>query len=1498
MTETQKRIREYKKALPHLKERVIAVAILLAISVTMITSVSFAWMTISRAPEVNGLATTISTNGNLEIALSDVDGLAPDASAVGDGSGSVLETNLKWGNLVNLSNAAYGLDKITLRPASLSKRNLTTNPIYSVQYGEDGRLITQHTNDFAFTNYNGTVFAVPENAPIRYGVRAVSSVTYRNYKGELFLIDQISEIDRLYNAADNQFKEIYGNETYMACIGGLVELYVDRTLNGTDPSCKAYFSGTVEMITAFKACMENAGKTIVEIANLFYYNGLDDEGIRNYEQNKFKFSDLVDSTSNRYRDMTAYASTIPSIAAFRTAWTKTTKAYTGIAVTAKNTLDTTGDVKWTDLQNHVNELCNMNTATLNGMTVAQVKAKAKEILEGGLGGLGQIGELTAILNNPDAVIHDGAIKDLDQMLSGSMYVPKSENIKVRIQYSFFDQTVQPTIQTSAQAPYLIPEDIKKAEVEASQGGQNAKGDPVAAETYAMAIDFWVRTNSANSLLILEGSVITEPFPMYDEDGNPIMEEKRDESGNVVTDDNGDPIMVQRYEDRVVGYQGVNRVWEELDDTNLGLIPPGTTSITQGSGSCYVFYPQSPEDQTQSLKLLAAMRVAFVDAEGNLLAEARMNTKTVVEDAGRIIVPLQLQANDPIEIDGNGTTLREYIMPMVRDQAERITAIVYLEGTGLSNSDVLAAGSITGQLNLQFGTTDMTLDPLDDDIKDDYFSFEFDQTNFEFSESATDWEVPLRLTIAGQRPSVVKANFVSVISATQGAKQDEFTFTLNESSGKYEANVEFPGPGNYQLRALQLDGVDYALDDEDIVMVTIPGLSVQGLTWNGSSNIKSAMTAESYWEESLDLVLNARSQTIPSVKGVFLGENGQNITINFTSTDGQNYHGTAKFTSSGTYKLTYVLIDGVYTPLDADMYKSIEIKLGLRAEIYLLKPVLSSGRVDENTLKVSEPYDSSVGWQYVYQSDVAEPVKIGVICYLYDDQGNAIEDWEGATLYYGTGGTDNSLDAPLTWNGEYYTGNFITPRNGVFKFRYVRLSDINYVANAISAPNINSISPDPMQFVGWADDYSEELTFEPGATQRYMYMALKYAKSANIVATLQNGHETVVVTGELVDTDSNNVSVYRFALPATAVDGTWTMVSATATQVFYGETQETAKYYDGQGEDGTLDLTPMLRESRAITTTFITKVSVSVSSETAAQNDGKFTFNGKFMENTYKANDLVLTVNAYDGKPLSYYASNAGLTLDVDGDYYWAKNTEMTISSTPAAPAIKATGAALNSNGQYAIPELSFTVDGKYNCALKVTLKDAEGNVIYTNENVKLPEVVVTWEMPKVQITGSSPSTTVTNAYVSHSSGGGWGNITISTTTCEAGVKDNGASATVCFTATKRYYKPLFATYEYCDLTQPTVTITLSNSGDISNATISFGGTGYVYATTGSSTKSAYTWTKDGTSCTRYIGLYTDNSSSDTRTIAGTMTANQLVLTDSAGVTYTFTIPTLTINNPN
>ena len=108
MNETQRRIKAYKEALPGLRERVVAVALLLVMSAAMMTSASFAWLTISRRPEVTGVNTTVAANGNLEIALATGDGrTAPGESQVGDSSAtegqSVVSANITWGNLVNLS---------------------------------------------------------------------------------------------------------------------------------------------------------------------------------------------------------------------------------------------------------------------------------------------------------------------------------------------------------------------------------------------------------------------------------------------------------------------------------------------------------------------------------------------------------------------------------------------------------------------------------------------------------------------------------------------------------------------------------------------------------------------------------------------------------------------------------------------------------------------------------------------------------------------------------------------------------------------------------------------------------------------------------------------------------------------------------------------------------------------------------------------------------------------------------------------------------------------------------------------------------------------------------------------------------------------------------------------------------------------------------------------------------------------------------------------------
>lgn len=1492
MTETQRRIKAYQKALPHLKERVTAVALLLAMSLAMMTSASFAWVTLSRSPEVSGLATTVSTNGNLEIALSKTDGSAPDESTVTDGAGSVVQSNLTWGNLINLSDPSYGLSDIILRPATLRTGNLSENPMSAVQYGSDGR-ITKSINDFRYSNYNGSVFAVgDENL---YGVRAVSSVTYKDYEGGNFIIDQNDLITARRGEAESLFKGIYGNNEYMAAIAGLVGVYASVSLgdDAATSSCTAYYSDLVKMVTAFKSCMETAGNAIVEIANLYYYLGLDDAGRANYNQNKFVLADLITSSSTRYKDMTGYiqSKNMTSISEFRTAWTKTNSAYTGIVVNAKKTLDETGDVMWSDISSSVNALCDMNSATLKGKKVSEIKQMVKDL---------DIPGATGVLRDPPAVINGGAIWYADKLLGTKMNVPKNDTLKVVVNVPILGKTtVQPTsITTSAAEPFLIPTDAETAASVADSTGTNSKGKPTAAETYAMAIDIWVRTNSAHSLLILEGDVITKSMPVYDVDGNPVMVEKKDADGNIILDENDQPVLEQLYEDRVVGYEGVNRVWEELDDPLAGIIPDGAISTTQGSGSCYVFYPQSPEDQEQSLELLSAMHVAFVNSEGTKLATARMNTKLAVEDAGRIIVPLMLDLNDPVVVDDNGNTESYYIMPLVKNQAERITAIVYLDGTSLYNSDVLAAGSITGQLNLQFGTTDMELTAIDDEVKKEYFTIsasvsttapssdiEKQTTNsIEFTKSAKQWPAKVMLEIEGKQPTKVTASFVSVISASQGAKQSEFILVYSSETGKYEADVSFEGSGNYQLRSVQIDGVDYALTGDDIITVKIPGLSVQTLSWNYDSNSHTELTAESFYQLPVELILNNGTGTKPSVKGVFLGDNGQNINVDFTSEDGIKYTGSGKFTSSGTYTLTYVLINGVHTPLDTMQYKELNVKLGLQVEVFLTRPVLASGKIDKNSLDVMEPYDPAQGWRFVYRSNIDDPWQIGVVCYLYDDQGNPLEKIDYIpTLCYGVGNGDNSLRATLTWNENgYYTGAFQNYTNGTYAFQYMKTGDTSYVTNAISAPSVNSISPAPMEYIGWSEEKSQSLMFDlSNKSEHAIYMELAEAKSAKLTAVLKN--ETVVgepertVEGAFVesytDKTGREVSIFKFVLPNDAKDGQWTIVSARASQVVYNDV-----FYSGLTEDDYLDLNPFLNAAeKKLTTNFITKVFLSVNSATAAANNGAFSLNCGFMEETLTVNDIVLTFTTQDGKPINYWAQQAGfnnLKVEVNGEYSWAKN--VADNNLTSRNILVEGSSQLATDGKYKIPEMRFSVDGKYTCLeeLTVTLMDADtGTELFRRTNVTLPNVTVTWSAPTVNITAIDPTSTINT---------------------EQGSKTpefNAKSATVYVTKNSSICG---ANYD-----EPSVTLRIAGYGSATGAKVEFSTTKdkvglYTRQGYNNSQTDYYEWTDPSANqdCERWVGY-------DKSAPAGTIKAEGIILIMD-GIEYTFALAeadVITINNP-
>ena len=101
---------------------------MLALSVAV--TATYAWITISRSPEVSSIATTMAANGNLEIALSNDEGTQPEEFDIDEGVKRELDingSNLQWGNLINLGDSSYyGIDELALRPARLNTGALRT----------------------------------------------------------------------------------------------------------------------------------------------------------------------------------------------------------------------------------------------------------------------------------------------------------------------------------------------------------------------------------------------------------------------------------------------------------------------------------------------------------------------------------------------------------------------------------------------------------------------------------------------------------------------------------------------------------------------------------------------------------------------------------------------------------------------------------------------------------------------------------------------------------------------------------------------------------------------------------------------------------------------------------------------------------------------------------------------------------------------------------------------------------------------------------------------------------------------------------------------------------------------------------------------------------------------------------------------------------------------------------------------------------------------------
>lgn len=193
----QQKKEKKKVVMPYgLRNKLMAAVAMLLVSSIMMVSSTFAWFTLSTAPEIKGISTSVGANGNLEMALltsgdtaKNIEDTFKDltkiTSAAGDSTKDLNVKNLTWGNLVDLGYPEngenyYGLDKIQLMPARLNTNNdgtalkVVSNPLLTPKYGTDGRVGDVNGQTFSSAKYTAGGFEYSTEAnSATYGVRAV-----------------------------------------------------------------------------------------------------------------------------------------------------------------------------------------------------------------------------------------------------------------------------------------------------------------------------------------------------------------------------------------------------------------------------------------------------------------------------------------------------------------------------------------------------------------------------------------------------------------------------------------------------------------------------------------------------------------------------------------------------------------------------------------------------------------------------------------------------------------------------------------------------------------------------------------------------------------------------------------------------------------------------------------------------------------------------------------------------------------------------------------------------------------------------------------------------------------------------------------------------------------------------------------------------------------------------------------------------------------------------
>ena len=608
------------------KRRLTVTVAMLLVACIVMASVSFAWLILSTSPEVTGIATTIGSNGSLEIALLNAvtKGDLSEIRTVVQGSlKNSIEGNYTWGNLVDLNDESFGLTNIKLLPARLNATKvgegyrLDNRSLWVPIYSYDGRIIDLDSNVLTATFKDGA-FKTSAGST-EYGVRALGTSNTVSAQASALALAKAQITAFTNSAKTSAISAIKGNDDVLLNImldyqsNKSAATFDDTDLSGLKKMIKDLAKSVEYIDEALRqAIIAYAASTISEEDKF----NLAEDAITNKEQTieqiltqysidpPEELDEWLDAYAVLDNDVKTASNLADALSGGIYTWAQISPIFTAI-------IDIQGDVFINDTR-----VSEMSSDDLSGLLGSDVRMTIA-------GGSGIFSDIANFTDNYSTFIN------------------------------LIGETELTVMKGSTEPAYLIALYAAVSTLSAADGS-DANIVSELTSTYGYILDLAFRCNAPISDLLLQ------------------------------TD-------------------AAQRVYDD-----------STSPSTMGGGSYMEFPLNDHFSLEQTIKLVDAVRVAFVDDQSNILGVAKLNTSNRTVADNILKAPLYLYeyslSENPLDygamVMGERKKDNNVITPLTQNVAKAISVVVWLDGDIVDNTMVSAESeySVSGMLNLQFASS--------------------------------------------------------------------------------------------------------------------------------------------------------------------------------------------------------------------------------------------------------------------------------------------------------------------------------------------------------------------------------------------------------------------------------------------------------------------------------------------------------------------------------------------------------------------------------------------------------------------------------------------------------------------------------------------------------------------------------------------------------------------------------------------------------------------------